>query len=59
MCSVLTRAVLDVEAERSSHWLGRAGGYSKNTDVAAMTAAVMLTQAPPGVRLQVGLHLSQ
>jgi hypothetical protein len=44
------RAILD-RAEPSRHWLGRTRGFSKTTDVAAMSTAVMLTQAPPGARL--------
>src|SRR5437016_1312386 len=40
-------AVLDRSGPRR-HWLGRARGYSKTTDVAAMALAAMLTQLPPG-----------
>lgn len=42
------RAVLDWSAPQRRHWLGRARGYSKTTDVAAMSIAAMLTQLRPG-----------
>lgn len=41
-------AVLDREAPQRRHWLGRARGYSKTVDVAAMSIAAMLTQMRAG-----------
>lgn len=41
------RAVLDVDGPRR-HWLGRSRGYSKTSDTAGMSAAVMLTQLAAG-----------
>jgi hypothetical protein len=41
------RAVLSVDGPRR-HWLGRARGWSKTTDVAGLSLAVMLTQLSPG-----------
>lgn len=43
-------AVLDPVASASRHWLGRPRGFSKTTDVAALTLAIMLTQLPAGAR---------
>ena len=42
------RAVLDLEAPRRRHWIGRARGYSKTSDVAAFVLIAMLTQLKPG-----------
>jgi phage terminase large subunit-like protein len=44
-------AVLDPDGYPRRHWLGRARGYSKTTDVAAMTLAAMACGLiPPGGR---------
>lgn len=45
------RAVLDNCAEPPYHWLGRARGFSKTTDLGAMALVVLLTQAPERGRL--------
>lgn len=42
------RAVLDAGSQVRRHWLGRARGYSKTTDVGGLSLAAMLTQLPPG-----------
>jgi Phage Terminase len=44
-------AILDVDRPQRRHWLSRSRGYSKTTDVAAMTVAAILTQAPASARL--------
>jgi hypothetical protein len=41
-------AVLDLRSERRMHWLGRARGYSKTSDTAAMSLAALLVQLPAG-----------
>jgi hypothetical protein len=45
------RAVLDPSSQTPLHWLGRARGYSKTTDLGAMAIAAMLAQAPGRSRL--------
>jgi phage terminase large subunit-like protein len=42
------RAVLEPGAGPRRHWLGRARGRSKTTDVAGMTLSVLLTEAEQG-----------
>jgi hypothetical protein len=44
-------AVLDVGEATRYHWLGRSRGYSKTSDVGAMSLAAMLTQLPPGAAM--------
>ena len=44
-------AVLDEESQTPLHWLSRARGYSKTTDLGAMAIAVLLAQAPARGRL--------
>jgi hypothetical protein len=44
-------AVLDTSSPVRNHWLGRARGYSKTSDVAGMSLAAMLTQLPPGAAM--------
>lgn len=44
-------AILDVGCEVRSHFLTRARGYSKTTDLAGIAMAAMLTQAPAGAKL--------
>jgi hypothetical protein len=46
-----SRAVLDTTSSTPLHWLGRARGYSKTTDLAGMAIAAMLVQAPERGRL--------
>jgi len=41
------RAILDADGLRR-HWLGRAKGYSKTRDLAALSTVALLTQLPPG-----------
>lgn len=43
------RAILD--GPQPFHYITRARGYSKSTDLAAIFLALMLTEAPPGARL--------
>jgi hypothetical protein len=45
------RAILDRTGESRYHFLTRARGRSKTTDLAGITVAVMLTQATPGDEL--------
>ncbi len=40
-------AILSLDGPRR-HWLGRAKGYSKTRDVAALSLVALLTQFPPG-----------
>jgi phage terminase large subunit-like protein len=43
------RAVLlPVAGDPRRHWLSRSKGYSKTTDIAAMSLVALLTQLPPG-----------
>lgn len=44
-------AVLDEESETPYHWLARARGWSKTTDLGAKALVVMLAQAPSRARL--------
>jgi phage terminase large subunit-like protein len=44
-------AVLDAQSATPYHWLGRARGWSKTSDLAAVALEVLLAQAPPGARL--------
>ena len=46
-------AVLDPNATSRYHFLTRARGWSKTTDLAAIVVVIMLTQAHPGDRLDV------
>lgn len=46
-------SVLDVDGPRR-HWLGRSRGYSKTTDTAGLTLAMMLTQLAPGAAAYAG-----
>lgn len=43
-------AVLDPDTTRPYSWISRARGYSKTSDLAALTVAAMLEQLPPGAR---------
>ncbi|HLY85725.1 MAG TPA: terminase large subunit [Gaiellaceae bacterium] len=43
-------AVLDRDSSTPYHWLGRARGWSKTTDLAAVALEALVTQAPPGSR---------
>ena len=43
-------AVLDRSSATRYHWLGRARGFSKTSDLAGVALEVLLTQAPPGSR---------
>ena len=43
-------AVLDERSPVRRHWIGRSRGYSKTTDVGALTLAAMLTQLPDSAR---------
>jgi phage terminase large subunit-like protein len=52
------RAVLDQDSPTPFHWLGRARGYSKTTDLAGMAVAAMLAQAPDRSR-EYGLAADQ
>lgn len=45
------RAVLDRSATTPYHWLGRARGYSKTSDLGGIGIGVLLAQAPPRARL--------
>jgi phage terminase large subunit-like protein len=45
------RAILDLDASTPYHFLTRARGRSKTTDLAGIALVVMLTQARPGDRL--------
>jgi phage terminase large subunit-like protein len=45
------RAVLDPASTPPYHFLTRARGYAKTSDVAGFAASVMLAQLPPGARL--------
>jgi hypothetical protein len=45
------RAVLDENSTTPYHWLGRARGFSKTSDLAGMAIAAMSAQAPPRSRL--------
>ena len=43
-------AILDADLEQRYHWLGRARGYSKTVDLAAVALEILLTQAGTGSR---------
>ena len=45
------RAVLDQSSPTPYHWLGRARGYSKTSDLGGMGIKVLLAQAPSRARL--------
>jgi hypothetical protein len=45
------RAVLNQSSSTPYHWLGRARGYSKTSDLGGMGIGVLLAQAPPRARL--------
>lgn len=44
-------SILDADARARFHYITRARGYSKTTDLAAVVIAAMLEQAPAGARL--------
>jgi hypothetical protein len=43
-------AVLDRDSATPYHWLGRARGWSKTSDLGGLGLEVLITQAPPGSR---------
>ncbi len=44
-------AILDEHSDTPYHWLSRARGYSKTTDLAGISVSILLGQAPPRARL--------